>query len=157
MRLLEKNSKLIYHSKRNVTEDEGIEYFDVPVGIKANPMNLSTDYTRVDNGQIITGMLKFLISRDELRNAIVFNPYGYDHPIDGESSYGLDIVNPYGWVEEYLTRWINGGVSQGDYFYVDTTPPDNYVDYIRGKNADYKVVGIENTPNYIGVILRRIT
>lgn len=157
MRMLEKNNKLIYHSGRNVTEDEGIEYFDVPVGIKANPMPLSVDWTRAESGQISTGMLKFFISRDDIRNAIVFNPYGYDHEIDGTSSYGLDSENPYGWIDEYLTRWIDGGISEGDLFYVDNAPSENYDGYIRGDNADYKVVGVENTPNYIGVILKRIT
>ncbi len=157
MRLLEKNGKLIYHSVRNVTEDEGIEYFDVPVAIKANPMPVSVDWTRTQNGQITTGMLKFFISRDAIRNAIVFNPYGYDHEIDGVSSYGLDSDNPYGWVDEYLTRWIAGGVSEGDLFYVDETPSEDYTDYVRGNGADYCVVGVEDTPNYLGVILKRLT
>lgn len=156
MRLLEKNEKMIYHSKRNLTEDEGIEYFDVPVGIRANPMPVSVDWTRTTNGQFQTGMLKFLISRDAIRTAIVFNPYGYDYEYDGESSYGMTEDNPYGWVDEYLTRWIAGGVSEGDYFYVNNTPPDDYTDYTRGKDADYVVAGVENTPNYLGVILKRI-
>lgn len=152
MRLLEKNTKLIYHSKRNIDEDNDMVYFDVPVGLKANPMPLSVDWTRAESGQYTTGMLKFFISRDAIRNAIVFNPYGYDRDI-----YGFDESNPYAWVDEYLTYWINGGVSEGDLFYVNEEPSTEYAQFVQGKNADYAVFGIEDTPNYLGVILKRLT
>ena len=54
MRMLERNSKIIYHSKRHLTDD-GIEYFDVPVALKVNPMPLSTNWTLVKKGQIEIG------------------------------------------------------------------------------------------------------
>ena len=155
MRLLEKNGKIIYHSKRNLT-DEGVEYFNVPVGIRGNPMPYTTDYTLASNGQLVKGVLQLLISRDSIRDMIVFNPYGYDHEIEGESSYGLDEDNPYGWVEEYMTRWIND-LAEGDYFYINNIPPEDYSDYIRGQDADYMVIGIENTPNYMKVMLKRLS
>lgn len=116
MRTLERNEKTIYHSKRNLTED-GVEYYDVPVALKCNPMPVSVDWTRAGKGEIQTGLLKFMLSRDVYQ----------------------DIV-----------------VEEGDKFYVDTTPPELYGDYVRAFGADYVVVGIEPTPTYIGVIIRRL-
>lgn len=154
MRMLERNEKIIYHSKRNLTDD-GIEYFDVPVALRCNPMPVSTDWSRTTGGTIETGMKRFIISRDTLRNALVFNAYGYDHPIEGESHYGMTEVNPYGWVDEYLTRWIHD-LTNGDRFYVDAQTPDTLDDEKMAVGADYVVAGVEDTPNYIGVILRRL-
>lgn len=155
MRMLERNEKLVYHSKRNLTE-EGVEYYDVPVAFKCNPMPVSVDWTRAGKGEIQTGLLRFIISRDMLRQTVVFSPYGYEHPIDGESWYGFDEEDPYGWVEDYLTRWTNGLVV-GDRMYVDTVPPTAYADYVIARGADYVVTGVENTPNYITAILKRLT
>jgi len=154
MRTLERNEKLIYHTKRYLTED-GIEYFGVPVALKCNPMPVTTDWTVVNKGTIVKATKKFIISRDLLRQTVIFNPYGYDHPIEGESFYGMDDMNPYGWVEDYLTRWMNDLI-HGDMFYVDTIPSENYTEYTVAKNADYVAIGVEDTPNYIGVILKRL-
>lgn len=155
MRMLERNGKIIYHCKRHLTDD-GVEYFDIPVGIRANPMPVSTDWTRAEKGEVTRGMKKFLISRDTLRETIIFNSYGYDHAIDGESTYGLDESNPYGWVDEYMTRWIHD-LENGDRFYIDVEVPEDYVDINMAEGADYVVSGVEDTPTYIGVILRRLS
>lgn len=154
MRTLERNQKLIYHAKRNLTED-GIEYFSVPVALRCNPMPVSTDWTQAEKGLVSTGMKKFILSRDLLRDTLVFNPYGYDHPIEGESTYGADSSNPYGWVEEYLTRWIHD-LANADRFYVDTVPPEDADEYMMAKGADFVVTGVEDSPNYIGIILKRL-
>ena len=134
MRMLERNEKIIYHSKRNLTDD-GIEYFDVPVALRCNPMPVSTDWSRTTGGTIETGMKRFIISRDTLRNTLVFNPYG--------------------WVDEYLTRWIHD-LTDGDRFYVDAQTPDTPDEEMMAVGADYVVAGVEDTPNYIGVILKRL-
>lgn len=154
MRMLERNAKLIYHSKRHLTED-GIEYFDVPVALRVNPMPIQVDWTRAEKGEIETGMKKFLISRTLLRDTLIFNPYGYDYPLEGEETYGSDEENPYGWIDEYLTRWIQE-LSHGDRFYVDVLPPDDYTDINMAEGADYIVAGVEDTPSYIGIILKRL-
>lgn len=124
MRMLERNEKIIYHSKRNLTDD-GIEYFDVPVALRRNPMPVSTDWSRTTGGTIETGMKRFVISRDTLRNELEFNSYGYD-------------------------------LNEGDRFYVDAQPPDTPDEKMMAVGADYVVAGVEDTPNYIGVILRRL-
>lgn len=134
MRMLERNEKIIYHSKRNLTDD-GIEYFDVPVALRCNPMPVSTDWSRTTGGTIETGMKRFIISRDTLRNTLVFNAYG--------------------WVDEYLTRWIHD-LTNGDRFYVDAQTPDTPDEEMMAVGADYVVAGVEDTPNYIGVILKRL-
>lgn len=154
MRMLERNEKIIYHSKRHLTDD-GVEYFDVPVALRCNPMPVSVEWSQTVGGAIEKGMKKFMLSRDTLRNTIIFKAYGYDHPIDGESSYGVSPADPYGWVEEYMTRWINDLI-QGDRFYVDAQTPETYDDEMMAVGADYVVAGVEDTPNYIGVILRRL-
>ena len=118
-------------------------------------MPVSTDWSRTTGGTIETGMKRFVISRDTLRNTLVFNPYGYDHPIEGESDYGMTDENPYGWVDEYLTRWIHD-LENGDRFYVDSQTPDTPDEEMMAVGADYIVAGVEDTPNYIGVILRRL-
>ena len=120
MRMLERNEKTIYHSKRNLTDD-GIEYFDVPVALRCNPMPVSTDWSRTTGGTIETGMKRFIISRDTL----VFNPYGHDF-------------------------------TNGDRFYVDAQTPDTRDEEMMAVGADYVVAGVEDTPNYIGVILKRL-
>ena len=120
MRMLERNEKIIYHSKRNLTDD-GIEYFDVPVALRCNPMPVSTDWSRTTGGTIETGMKRFIISRD----ALVFNLHGYDF-------------------------------TNGDRFYVDAQTPDTLDEEMMAVGADYVVAGVEDTPNYIGVILRRL-
>lgn len=122
--MLERNEKTIYHSKRNLTDD-GIEYFDVPVALRCNPMPVSTDWSRTTGGTIETGMKRFIISRDTLRNAFVFNPYGCN-------------------------------LTNGDRFYVDAQTPDTPDEEMMAVGADYVVAGVEDTPNYIGVILRRL-
>lgn len=154
MRNLERNGKLIYHTKRYLTED-GVEYFGVPVALRCNPMPISTEWSTLPVGTVDLGMKKFILSRDGLRDTIIFRAYGYDSPIEGESVYGLDVDNPYGWVEEYLTRWINDLLS-GDRFYVDTLPSENYSEYTMAEGADYVVVAVEDTPNTIGVVLKRL-
>lgn len=151
MRTLERNEKIIYHSKRRLT-DEGVEYFDPPVALKANPMPVSNQWLTNGKGTFELGIKRFILSRDMLRDTIVFNPYGYEHPIEGESSYGISEEFPYGWVDEYLTRWAND-LLHGDRFWVDITPPD---DYIMAQEADYMVIGVEPSPNYIAVILKRL-
>ena len=120
MRMLERNEKIIYHSKRHLTDD-GIEYFDVPVALRCNPMPVSTDWSRTTGGTIETGMKRFVISRDTL----VFNLHGYDF-------------------------------TNGDRFYVDAQTPDTLDEEKMAVGADYVVAGVEDTPNYIGVILRRL-
>ena len=75
--------------------------------------------------------------------------------IKGESHYGMTEVNPYGWVDEYLTRWIHD-LTNGDRFYVDAQTPDTLDEEMMAVGADYVVAGVEDTPNYIGVILRRL-
>jgi len=124
MRMLERNEKIIYHSKRHLTDD-GIEYFDVPVALRCNPMPVSTDWSRTTGGTVETGMKRFVISRDTLRNTLVFNPYGCD-------------------------------LTNGDRFYVDAQTPDTPDEEMMAVGADYVVAGVEDTPNYIGVILRRL-
>ena len=124
MRMLERNEKIIYHSKRHLTDD-GIEYFDVPVALRCNPMPVSTDWSRTSGGTIETGMKRFIISRDTLRNAFVFNPCGCN-------------------------------LTNGDRFYVDAQTPDTPDEEMMAVGADYVVAGVEDTPNYIGVILRRL-
>lgn len=154
MRDLERNGKLIYHSKRRLTED-GVEYFDVPVALRCNPMPVSMDYSSLPKGQVVRASKKFTISRSSLRETLVFNPYGYDSPIEGESIYGMDSNNPYGWVDTYLTRWIND-LNSADRFYVDVEPDIDYTSYMMAENADYMVIAVEDTPNYITVILQRL-
>ena len=154
MRNLERNGRLIYHTKRYLT-DAGVEYFGVPVALRCNPMPVTTDWVTVDKGTMEKGTKRFVMSRDTLRDTIIFKPYGYDTPIEGESVYGLDEENPYGWIEEYLTRWIHDLLS-GDRFYVDTLPSENYSEYTMAEGADYVTIGVEDTPNYVGVILRRL-
>lgn len=154
MRMLERNERIIYHSKRHVTDD-GVEYFDVPVALRCNPMPVNRGWIQQITGVVETGMKRFIISRDTLRNMIIFKAYGYDHPIEGESTFGMDEENPYGWVEEYLTRWIHD-LENGDRFYVDATPPETHDGELMAENADYVVAGVEDTPNYIGVILKRL-
>jgi len=153
MRLLERNAKIIYHGKRNLTDD-GVEYFDVPVGLKCNPMPVGNAWDYSQQGFVESGLKSFKISRDLLRDQLQFNPYGYDHAIDGESDFGMDEINPYGWVDEYLTRWIND-LTNGDVFWVDTIPPEDYIEYDSGKGSDYVVEEVQDTPNYIGIILKR--
>lgn len=118
-------------------------------------MPVSVDWTRVGKGEVQSGLLRFVISRDLLRQAVIFSPYGYEHPIEGESWYGFDESDPYGWIEDYLTRWTNGLVV-GDRMYVETTPSTTYSEYVMARGADYVVAGVENTPTYIAGIIKRL-
>lgn len=119
MRMLERNEKIIYYSKRHLTED-GIEYFDTPVALRCNPMPVSVEWARVESGAYEKSMKKFLIARDTLQNAIIFS------------------------------------LLQGDRFYVDAVTPATHDEELTAEGADYVVVGVEDTPNYIGVILKRL-
>jgi len=155
MRMLERNEKIIYHSKRHLTSD-GVEYFDVPVALRCNPMPVSTQWSQVTGGSFEKGMKKFMLSRSTLRETIIFKGYGYDNPIEGESTYGVSSSDPYGWVEEYMTRWIHD-LESGDRFYVDAETPETNAEEVVAEGADYIVNGVEDTPNYIGIILKRLS
>jgi len=47
-------------------------------------------------------------------------------------------------------------LTNGDRFYVDAQTPDTLDEEKMAVGADYVVAGVEDTPNYIGVILRRL-
>ena len=62
MRDLERNGRLVYHSKRYLTLD-GVEYFGAPVALRCNPMPVVTDYSTVPKGTVVTATKRFTLSK----------------------------------------------------------------------------------------------
>jgi len=56
-----------------------------------------------------------------------------------------------------ISETLDLEITEGDYFYVDVEPSEDYSNYIQGKGADYIVIGLEKTPNYTGVILKGLS
>ena len=56
-----------------------------------------------------------------------------------------------------LSKYIGLDIpSQYDRFYVDTIVDTTVATYTMADNADYVVVGVEDTLNYVSIILRRL-
>jgi hypothetical protein len=55
-----------------------------------------------------------------------------------------------------LTRDVIPTINEGDRFYVDAVVPTNTDEQMMAKGSDYVVYGVEDTPNQIAVILKRL-
>ena len=115
MRMLEKNKKRIYHSKK-VVHPNGAEFFQVPVSVLANVVPITA--------VMYTSLLGLA-----------------EH---GRRVFSVD------------TKEYGGVFSNGDRFYVDTSPPpvEEYQGDAHG--ADYVITGIAATINVITITLDRM-